>query len=245
MVLRPTIPVCVLFLLATLAAAQKSSTPDVQTIVSRMMAARQEDQARMRAYVVERHYQLLDPQEQPQAQVIASITYRPPDQNQYNIERSSGGVGGRVLRDIVQKENESGPKASHREISPQNYEFQLLGVETVEGRNCYVLSLDPRRDEKDLIRGKLWLDAGDYRIHRLEGTAVKSPSWWIRDLHILMIFASVDGMWLHTFTQAIADVRFKGRYVMESRDVQYSSAAETLSRRRRNPGMLAGAVTWP
>jgi hypothetical protein len=230
--------------LAPFAPGQKSPAPDVGTIVSRMVAARQDDQAHMRAYVVERDYRLLDTQEQPKAQVIASITHSPPDQNQYNIERSSGGMGAKVLRDIVQKENESLQGASRREISQQNYEFQLLGMENVDGRNCFVLSLSPRRDEKDLIRGKLWVDAADYRIHRLEGNPAKSPSWWIRDLHILMIFASVDGMWLHTFTQAIAQVRFKGTYVMESRDVQYSSGAET-ARRRRNPGILAGAVVNP
>jgi hypothetical protein len=245
LVLRSIISGILFILLAPLAAGQKSSAPDVETIVSRMIAARQRDQARMRAYMVKRDYQLLDTQEQPKAQVIASISYRPPDQNQYNIERSSGGMGGKVLRDIVQKENEAGQGASRREISPQNYEFQFLGAETVDGSNCYVLSLNPRRNEKDLIRGKLWVDAADYRIHRLEGNPAKSPSWWIRDLHILMIFASVDGMWLHTFTQAIADVRFKGKYVMESRAVQYSSETEPVTRHRSNPGMLAGAAINP
>jgi hypothetical protein len=74
---------------------------------------------------------------------------------------------------------------------------------------------------------------------------VKSPSWWIRDLHILMSFASVDGMWLHTFTYAVADVRFKGKYVVESRDLEYSPAVQTASKHRRNPGILAGAAINP
>lgn len=232
-------------ILGGLVAAQEGrQTPDVNTIVSRMIAAQQGNQAKVRAYTVKRNYQLLDKQEQSKAQLVANITVLPPNQKQYNIESSSGGLGGKVLRDIVQKETEAPKEAQRKELSPENYDFQFVGAEQVDGRNCYVLSLNPRREEKDLIRGKIWVDAADYRIHRVEGNTVKSPSWWIRDVHILMLFASVDGMWLHTFTHAVADVRFKGKYVMESRDLEYSPATQT-AKRRRNPGILAGAAITP
>lgn len=243
--MRSTISAAAVLLLAVFALGQKSSAPDVETIVSRMMAARQENQARMRAYVVKRDYQLLDKQEQPKAQVIANIAYQPPDSKHYNIERSSGGIGGRVLLDIVRKEAEPSPEASRKDISPQNYQFQLQGQETVDGRNCYVLWLTPKRDEKDLIRGRMWVDAADYRIHRVEGSPVKSPSWWIRDLHILVVFANVDGMWLRTFTHAVANVRFKGQYVVETRDLEYSSSVQTAGHSHRNPAILAGAAINP
>ena len=246
MVLRSSISALALLILAGLVAAQEGrQTPDINTIVSKMMSVQQGDQAMLRAYTVKRNYQLMDKQEQPKGQLVANITVLPPNQKQYNIESSSGGLGGKVLRDIVQKETEAPKEAERKELSPENYDFQLVGTELVDGRDCYVLSINPRREEKDLIRGKVWVDAADYRIHRVEGNTVKSPSWWIRDVHILMLFASVDGMWLHTFTQAVADVRFKGKYVMESRDLQYGPATKTASKRRRNPGILAGAAINP
>lgn len=243
MVLRSAISGSLVLILVALAAAREpSAKPDVNTIVAGMVAARQQNQARVRAYTVKRDYELLDKQQQPKAQVIASITYLPPDQKQYNIESSSGGMGGKVLRDIVQKENESPKELQRKELSPENYDFQFVGEELVDGRDCYVLFMNPKRQEKDLIRGKIWVDAADYRIHRIEGNAVKSPSWWIRDLYILMSFTSVDGMWLHTSTHAVADVRFKGKYVVETRDLEYRGATQTASKRRRNPGILAGAA---
>ena len=247
MVLRSAISgsLAILLLVALGAAQERSANPDVNTIVSRMMAAREGNKARIHPYTVKRDYQLLDKQQQPKAQVVASITYLPPNQQEYNIESSSGGMGGKVLRDIVQKETESPKEAQRKELSPENYNFQLAGEEVVDGRNCYVLSINPRREEKDLIRGKMWVDAADYKIHRIEGNPVKSPSWWIRDLHILMSFASVDGMWLHTATHAVADVRFKGKYVVETRDVEYRATTQTAAKRRRNPGILAGAAINP
>ncbi len=89
------------------------------------------------------------------------------------------------------------------------------------------------------------MDAASYNIVRIEGRPAKTPSWWIRDLYILMSFAEVDGMWLRTFTHAVANVRFKGKYVMESRDLEYGPVRETASRTRRNPAIFAGSALNP
>jgi hypothetical protein len=234
-------------LVATLAGAQAiQPTPDVNTIVQRMATAQQENKARLRPFTVKRGYFLLDKKDQTKGEVVANITVLPPDNKQYSIESSSGGgMGEKVLRDILTKETEPAKDERKTELSAENYDFQLLGEETMDGRRCYLLGINPRREEKDLIRGKIWVDAQNYNIHRIEGSPVKSPSWWIHDLQILMSFAEVDGMWLRTFTHAVANVRFKGKYVMESRDLEYRAAQQTASRSRRNSGILAGAAINP
>jgi len=237
-------------LLATLAGAQASApSADVNGVVQRMMAAQRENKARLHPFTVKRGYLLMDKKDQTKGEVVAHITLLPPDSKQYWIESSSGGgVGEKVLRDIVSKETEPARDAGKKELSPENYDFQLLGEETIEGRRCYLLSLNPRRDDKDLIRGKMWVDAANYNVRRLEGSPVKSPSWWVHDIYILMNFTEVDGMWLRTFTHAVANVRFKGKFVMESRDLEYHAVEQTAasrSRSRHNPGILAGAAINP
>jgi hypothetical protein len=228
--LRSTIWGFVVFLLLDgLVLAQQPAAPDLNTIVSRMMAVRRQNHDRTKAYTVKRDYQLLDRQSQPKAKVVADITYLPPDQKQYRIESSSGGLGERILRDILAKETESSKEAQRKEVSPENYDFKLVGEEMFNGRRCFVLSMQPKRQEKDMLRGKLWVDAETYNLYRIEGQVVKSPSWWVRDLYILMSFACIDGVWLHTATHAVADVRFKGKYVMDSHDVQYSPAPQTTA----------------
>lgn len=234
--------------LVTVAGAQANApSPDVNGIVQRMVAAQQDNKARLHPFTVRRGYLLMDKKDQTKGEVVANITLLPPDSRQYWIESSSGGgMGEKVLRDILTKETESNKDAQKKELSPGNYDFQLVGEETLNGRRCFLLALTPRRDDKDLIRGKLWVDAENYNIHRVEGSPAKSPSWWIHDIYILMNFAEVDGMWLRTFTHAVANVRFKGKYVMESRDLEYHSVQQTTaSRPRRNPGILAGAAIAP
>lgn len=245
MVLRFTYLACLLCVLTAVVAGQTNPAPDVNAIVSRMVAAHQENQARVRPLTIKRGYLLLDKKEQAQAQVVANITVLPPNHKQYWIESSSGGLGEKVLRDVLIKETEPPKDAQKQEISPDNYDFRLLGQETLDDRRCYLLSLNPKRQDKDLIRGKIWVDAASYNLVRIEGSPVKTPSWWIRDLYIFMSYAEVDGMWLRTFTHAVANVRFKGKYIMESRDLEYAPVRQTASRRRRTPGILAGAAINP
>ncbi len=245
MVIRNTLLATLVCLFAAVAVAQTNATPDSRTIVDRMLRAQQENKAKVRPFTVKRDYQLLDKQDQQKAQVVANITVLPPDSKQYNIESSSGGMGEKVLRDVLSKETESPRDAQRKELSLENYDFNLQGEDTLDGRRCYLLSMNPRREEKDLLRGKLWVDAETYNIRRVEGTPAKNPSWWLHNLHILMSFAEVDGMWMRTFTHAVADVRFKGKYVMESRDLEYRFTRQTASRSRRNPAIFAGSAINP
>ena len=212
------------------------------------MAAQQHNREQARPITVKRDYQLLDKSQEEKAQVVAHITYMPPDQKQYRIESSHGGLGEKILRDVLEKETETSKNPDRKELSTQNYDFKLLGTQPIDGRTCYLVALNPKRDDKDLIRGQMWIDAETYNIRRLAGNPAKNPSWWIRDLYILMSFAEVDGMWLRTFTRAVANVRFKGKYEMVSRDIGYTPATQQLVRQVRRhprPGILTGAAVNP
>lgn len=228
-------------LLATLAHAQ---LPDLNTIVSRMVAAQREDAARAHAFTVKRDYQILDKQMESKAQVVASITFVPPNQRQYTIESAEGGIAEKVLRDFLARETEPSREPKHKEIGPENYDFRLTGSGVADGRPCYVLALLPKRQEKELIRGQAWVDAKTFQIRRVEGVPGKSPSWWIRDLYVLMSFAEVDGMWLRILTHATANIRFKGKYVMVVRDLEYRSIQPEIVH-NRGRGIFAGAVVRP
>lgn len=239
-------------LFAAMAVAQGGAgQPDANSVVNAMLKAQQENKSRVKPYTVKRNYLLLDKQAQQKAQVVATITTLPPDSREYEIEHSSGGMGEKVLRDVLSKETEPAKDAQKKELTRENYNFQLLGQESLDGKRCYVLGLNPKREDKDLIKGKIWVDAETYNIRRLAGSPAKNPSWWLHDLNILMGFAEVDGMWLRTSLQAVANVRFKGKYVMESHDLEYRFTEETASRQtfsrrlRANPAMLAGSAIRP
>jgi outer membrane lipoprotein-sorting protein len=217
---------CLLFLVAVVscASAQTESTvPTVETIISRMAQARADNRARFRSYIVTRDYKLFGKERhKTESQVIADIIFDPPDFKKYAIQQTSGaGLGEKIVRRMLESEVEVTKDYSSTDISPDNYDFRFIREEDVSGQRSYVLELLPRRRDKNLLRGNIWVDANTYLLHRTEGEPAKRTSWWLRDVRIALLYGDVGGMWLQTASESTAKVRILGQYTMVSRDVKY------------------------
>ena len=209
---------------ASLPAIAQSSTPSLQLIVSRMAEARAQNQASLRPYVVTREYTLFGKDEQRRrTDVTAEISFQPPGFKQYKIVRTEGsGIGERIVRKMLDGETQIVRDYSATDISPNNYEFQLLGEDESLGVRCYRLYLTPKRAEKTLLRGTVWVDANSYLLRRMEAAPAKSPSWWLRDVELVFSYDDVEGLWLQTASQFTTNVRLFGRHTMKSRDIEYA-----------------------
>lgn len=163
------------FLLSTLALVQ-AQTANVEDIVVRMTLAQQDARAQLRAYQAVRQYQIFKGTEQ-KTEVTAEVNYLPPQEKSFNITKSTGGTGEGVIKRALQHEVEATKSPHDYEISAHNYDFAYLGEEACQSSSCYVLEMKPKRNCKDLIEGKVWVDKGSYLIHKLEGELAKSPSW--------------------------------------------------------------------
>jgi outer membrane lipoprotein-sorting protein len=217
---------CLLFLVAVVgcASAQTESTvPTVETIIARMAQARADNRTRFRSYVVTRDYKLFGKERQKtESQVTADIIFDPPDFKKYAIQQTSGaGLGEKIVRRMLESEVEVTKDYSSTDISPDNYDFRFIREEDVSGQRSYVLELLPRRKDRNLLRGNIWVDANTYLLHRTEGEPAKRTSWWLRDVRIALLYGDVSGMWLQTASESTAKVRILGQYTMVSRDVKY------------------------
>jgi hypothetical protein len=125
---------------------------------------------------------------------------------------------------VLEHEAEMAPSWREVALTEENYSFKLLGTETEEGHECFVLSLTPRSDRKDLIRGRAWIDAENFNVRRVEGAPLKTPSWWVKRVEITMQFSQVMGMWLQTAFIAKAEIRFFGEQTLLAHDVQLRTA---------------------
>lgn len=219
---------CSLFLCLAVAIGESAENggpvPTVEAIITRMGQARAENRARFRPYKVTRDYKLFGKEEdKPKSQVIADVSFVPPNSKHFSIKQSSGaGFGERIVRQMLEGEAEAVKQYSATDISPANYDFKFVGEEEMSGQRCYVLALFPKRKEKNLLRGNIWVDAKTHMLHRFMGEPAKAPSWWLRDARIAMVYGDVSGMWLQTGSESKANVRFFGPYRMISRDVEYS-----------------------
>ncbi len=96
---------------------------------------------------------------------------------------------------------------------PENYEFQLIGSEYLQGRPAYVIDAIPQRSDKYLFRGRIWVDAEDFAVARVEGQPAKNPSFWTRSVHFVQQYHKSGAFWfpvIHHQRHRGADLRHHG-----------------------------------
>jgi len=233
----------------------QAQTLGLEQILTRMDQARAADHDHSVAYMVTREYHLTaQGAGQADSEVVAQVNFTPPGAKDYTIFKSQGGdrATGIVRKVLDQESSMAGHTQSH-EVSTQNYSIALAGRENIDGHDCYVLQLTPKRDTVELVRGKAWVDARSFELRRIAGKTAKSPSFWIKNLDVTVNYDEVKGVWLQTSTQATADVRIAGPHVLTSRelDVQtatFSASAQTsakaTNRRLNAHRTVADTATW-
>ena len=190
--------------------------PSVDAIVARMEQAQAENRAQSCAYTVTRDYKVYGKKKDAtKAHVIAVVNYVPPNLKRYAIRKSVGSaVGVTMIRKVLDKESQLAKDSSLTYISRENYDFRFSGEEVVSGHRCYVLELTPKRKNFNLLQGKIVVNAESYMIQRVEGQPVVSPSWWVKDVTILLHYGDVNGIWLLTTSELGVKVRILGRLTM-------------------------------
>lgn len=230
----------VLLLLATFAsfaqppalpAEANLTTPDLNVILENLERVEQQNSARSRPYELTRQYKAFrDDDKKPAAEITAQINFTPPDGKTFKILQASGNARAeKIVRNLLEQETEPVRKRHDRDINRTNYDFVFLRQEEFGLVPEYVLRIVPKRKEKGLIFGQIWVDAKTFRVRRIEGVPAKSPSIWIKDSYITLQFAEVDGMWITVSLDAIATVRLLGRYTLTGLYIGTRSAVSTTS----------------
>ena len=219
-------PVFIFLAVAANVSAQAQST--APTIITEMARAQAENRSHLSPYIITRDYKLLDRQSNPgfKSRVVAKITVLPPDSKKYTIEDANGsGWGEKIVRKMLDGEVAFAKDSGASNITRDNYDFIFVREDEMERQRCYVLELLPKRKSRDLLRGTIWVDANTYLPRRLEGEPGKSPSWWLKDVRIILRYGYVGPMWLQTSSEATANVRILGRSTMLWQDVGYQSVS--------------------
>ncbi len=177
------------------------------------------------------------------SEVIAEIDLRAP--GKYNVERRSGSsICAQVVKLVLEHEVEvsvSTEKSRSAAVTRENYLFTYLGETVLHGQSYYLLHLDPRRKQPDLISGLAWIDKQSFLIRRLDGT-VKSPSLWVKTIHVQFDFDGPKGMWVLTNMEAVADVRFLGLRRLTSQVMNYEATSVVAEQTRAASPPIAAVL---
>jgi hypothetical protein len=174
------------------------------------------------AYAVIREYRLFgSDSSRPSSEVTAELNYRPPNLKTYAIEKRTGSSRGeQVVKRILDHEVEmTGRNSLAALLTSRNYNFTYLGERADFGNRYFLLGLQPRRKDKNLLSGTAWVDENSFLVRHIEGELAQSPSWWIKTVHVSIDFAHVAGAWQQTRMKAVADVRFIGIQTLQSQTI--------------------------
>ena len=155
-----------------------------------------------------------------------------PGKREFVIQSTSGSklIIDRVLKKLLEAEEEQlDPEIQRRSaLNEDNYRFTLIGFENTPAGSRYMLSVEPRRKDKFLYRGRIWVDAGDFAVVRVEAEPAKNPSLWIKKADIVQVYAKVNDFWLPAYNHSATAVRLGGHadLTIEYKAYQITSASQ-------------------
>ncbi len=193
-------------------AAPRPRTAD--EVVAAMMAQDSGRQAMLHGYTANRRYVLENRDRHKRAEMVVRMICREDGSKQFEIVSEDGWGGARkhVFPRLLDAEIDAArPDFRDRSrITPENYKFEMAGMEDVRGRSAYVMALEPKTANKYLIRGKIWVDAEEYSILRIEGEPAKNPSFWFKRVQFSHDYDKSGSFWFPKLDHSVTDVRVFG-----------------------------------
>jgi hypothetical protein len=148
------------------------------------------------------------------AEIIVDVEYRSPGTKEFSIrsEKGSHFLVERVFQRLLQSEKEALTEENQARVAlnNDNYRFTLAGRESSPTGLAYILSVEPRTNNKLLYRGKIWVDAEDFAVVRIEAAPAKNPSFWTKETKIEQVYGKVGNFWLPVSNRSTSVIRLGG-----------------------------------
>ncbi|MBI3951695.1 MAG: hypothetical protein HY314_14695 [Acidobacteria bacterium] len=172
----------------------------------------------LQQYSVARTYLIANDKGKVRAETRVVLQYRAPGTKEYTIvsEKGSGFVRKRVFKQVLESEVETAAGRSRHDssITPANYSFELLGEEDVDDYHCFVVRAIPKRKDKYLFDGKIWIEANEFAIVKIAGRPAKNPSFWIKRVEFVRRYQKIGEFWLSLKDESITQVRIFGKNIL-------------------------------
>lgn len=228
--------------------AKTQAMPSVDQIVARMRQHEAYQSKQLSHYQAVRHYQVQyrGYGTSIAAQMDVEISYDTASGKSFRILSHHGSklLFEKVLERAVQSEKEASRDPQSMALTPANYRFRLIGTDRVDGRPAWILHVDPVRAGKFLYRGRVWVDAADYAVDKIEVEPAKNPSFWISSTEIVNTYQDLQGTWLPQENRSESKIRIGGTAVLTIDYGTYHLAVRaTPNQANPSPGKLTGAAS--
>ena len=187
-------------------------------IVEQMQRHNQAQTEALKHYKALRHYQVeyRGFSTTIAAKMDVEVNYDAATGKSFRIVSQSGSsfLCDKVLKQAVDSEKEASQDKGATALTTANYRFHLAGSESLGGRPAYILNVEPLTVNKFMYRGKIWVDAAEFAVLKMETEPAKNPSFWISRARIHYTSARAGNFWLPHEVRSETKVRIGGTAVL-------------------------------
>jgi hypothetical protein len=169
------------------------------------------------------------------AEMLVSVKFLSPATKEFTILSATGSklIIDRVFKKLLEAEKEAlDPEMQRRSaLTEQNYHFSLIGYETDSSGSKYVLQVEPHDNDKFLYRGRIWVDAEDFAVTRLEAEPARNPSFWTKKSEVVQEYRKISNFWLPAHNQSVSAIRLGGHaeLTIEYKNYEVTGATQASS----------------
>lgn len=186
---------------------------DSEEVVQKMELSNASRQQALARYESVRTYSAENSRLHRQARVTAEFRFDAPANRSLRVIERSGShaIQKFVLEPLLAAEKETGNSSARRnvDITRRNYRFSFVGID--EDSGAYIFEVQPRKPDKYLFRGSIWIDGETYGIRRIEGEPARSPSFWVKWVQFVHEYDQFGDFWFPVRHRSVADLRVFGR----------------------------------
>jgi hypothetical protein len=169
------------------------------------------------------------------AEMTVEAAYDSPSTKRFRVVSQKGSklIIDRVFKRLLESEKEAAePEMRARTLlNRNNYDIALVGYESLgvnsSNGSQYVLAVYPKTRSKYVYRGKVWVDATDFAVTRIDAEPAQNPSFWTKKSEIHHEYMKVQNFWLPRRNQSVSYVRLGGRATLT---IEYKNYRVTDSR---------------
>lgn len=209
----------------------------VDQVVSNLIRNDEERAKALRHYESTRVYRLVYrgfPGDR-EAEMTVEATYDSPSTKNFKVVSQAGSklIIERVFKRLLDSEKEAAEPEVHIRtlLNRQNYDISLVGFEPSDRGNQYVLAVYPKAKSKYVYRGKVWVDATDFAVTRIDAEPAQNPSFWTKKSEIHHDYVKVQNFWLPRHNESVSYIRLGGRATLT---IDYNNYRDVDSRLPEN-----------
>ena len=149
------------------------------------------------------------------AEMSVDMKYTAPASKTFTVVSQSGSkwIIDHVFKRLLGTEREAveGENWKRTALDNQNYDFTLSANDGGDKLCPYALAVEPKVPTRFLYRGRIWVNAKDFAVCRIEAEPAKNPSLWIKRTDIRHAYLKVGDFWLPKENKTVSILRLGGR----------------------------------